>query len=75
MASIAFYREKCIGCDVCETHSPERWTISKADGKAVLKGSKLKNGVFVVSIDEHEIERNGKCASECPMRIIKVFSN
>ncbi|HFC00805.1 MAG TPA: ferredoxin [Phaeodactylibacter sp.] len=69
---IIFHRAKCIGCNACVEAAPERWRISRKDGKSNLIGAKEKKGIYqvVVSIDEQE--ENIKASSNCPVRIIKL---
>ncbi|RMD45861.1 MAG: hypothetical protein D6831_02855, partial [Aquificota bacterium] len=45
---IIHYREKCIGCNACVEAAPDRWAISKKDGKAVLLKGIEKKGIYTV---------------------------
>ncbi len=69
---IIHYRAKCIGCHGCVTIAPDRWRMSKKDGKSVLLGAKEKKGVWTAALDEDEYERNLNAAKLCPARIIQV---
>ncbi|NCP84254.1 MAG: hypothetical protein GW823_05035 [Bacteroidetes bacterium] len=40
MIKILFHRQKCIGCNYCSEVAPQRWQMSKRDGKSVLLGGK-----------------------------------
>ena len=72
MPKVIFYRSKCIGCNACIEAAPERWRMSRKDGKSNLIGSIEKKGVYQVSIFEEELEENKIAASHCPVRIIKI---
>lgn len=65
-------RERCIGCNYCVEYAPERWRMSKKDGKSVLLGAKEKKGFHSVRIGPEELEENLKAAEVCPVNIIKV---
>ena len=71
MPKIIHYREKCIGCNSCVELAPDRWEISKEDGKANLKGSIKKKDVYIAEITHDELEQNKKAQRDCPVRIIK----
>jgi ferredoxin len=72
MVRILFYRGKCIGCNGCVEAAPERWRVSKRDGRCSLIEGKEKKGIYkaVVSMDEYD--RNLQAANNCPVNIIKV---
>jgi ferredoxin len=72
MIRILYTRSKCIGCGYCSDLVPERWEISKKDGKSNLIGSNEKKGVFSVKVFDFEFERNKKAEEICPIKIIKV---
>lgn len=72
MSKLVHYRNKCIGCNSCVELAPGRWVID-ADGKSTLVGAIEKNGIFVVEINDIELEQNEKAARDCPMRIIQVM--
>lgn len=66
------YRSKCIGCNACVEAAPQRWKMSKKDGKSVLLGAKEKKGIYSVVVHESEYESNIRAARNCPVHIIKV---
>lgn len=69
---ILFQREKCIGCNYCVEACPERWQMSKRDGKSVLLGGKKKGNMHQVTVGEMERDTNEKAAEACPVNIIKI---
>ncbi len=69
---IIHYRNNCIGCNSCVEHAPGNWEIDQTDGKANLKRSCGKDGVFIAEISELEVEDNKKAAEDCPVGIIHV---
>ncbi|RME18329.1 MAG: ferredoxin, partial [Bacteroidetes bacterium] len=66
------YRSKCIGCHACVEAAPQRWRMSKKDGKSVLIEGKEKKGIYTVVVHESEYESNLQAAKNCPVNIIKV---
>ncbi len=72
MLQISYHRNKCIGCNACVEAAPERWRVSRRDGKSTLIGGKAKKGVFVASVHEGELLDNEKAAKNCPVNIIKL---
>ena len=72
MIQIVHYREKCIGCNVCVEVAPERWRMSKKDGKSNLLGAKEKKGIYVLNTHEEELEQNLLAEKHCPVNVIKV---
>lgn len=72
MIKILFQRSKCIGCNYCSEAAPERWQMSKRDGKSVLIGGREKRGVIQVSVGNHEAEANRRAARLCPVKIIEI---
>ncbi|MDH5721470.1 MAG: ferredoxin [Spirochaetia bacterium] len=70
--TISQQRIKCIGCGACVLNAPNTWVMNDADGKAMLRFGKEKNGWFVGSIDETELSENEKAALECPVKIIHL---
>ena len=70
--TISQQRMKCIGCGACVLNAPNNWVMSEADGKAMPRHSKEKNGWFVSTIDETELDENQKAVSECPVKIIHL---
>jgi ferredoxin len=72
MHKIIFYRNKCIGCDVCYEKQPESWRMSRKDGKATLVGAIRKKDVFILQINDIS-EQTKTVAKECPVKIIKIL--
>ena len=72
MHKITHYREKCIGCNACVELAPDRWRISKKDGRCTLVGAKEKKGIYHVDIHEFELEDNTRAAISCPVNIIQI---
>lgn len=69
---IQFLRNKCIGCNYCVEVAPERWQISKRDGKCVLLGGKKKGNMYQVRVGEHERPVNEQAANVCPVNVIRL---
>jgi ferredoxin len=69
---ITYFRKKCIGCNYCVEVCPERWQMSKRDGKCVLIGGKPKGDVYRIDVGEHERERNERAAQVCPTKVIRI---
>jgi ferredoxin len=65
-------RIKCIGCNYCVEFAPDRWRMSKKDGRCTLIGSRDKKGFHSVKAFDHEYEENVKAAEACPVKIIQV---
>lgn len=70
---IIHYRNDCIGCNMCVELAPENWFMNLSDGKATLRRSREKNGIFVAEISEPEMVINIDAARSCPINIIKIF--
>ena len=72
MFQIIFHRNKCIGCNACVEAAPDRWRVSKKDGRCNLIEGKEKKGIYrtVVSMEEYEI--NLHAAKNCPVKIIQI---
>jgi len=51
---------------------PERWQMSKRDGKCVLIGGKKKGIVVQADVGEHERELNERAAEVCPVNVIRL---
>ncbi len=71
MINITYYRNKCIGCNGCVEANPDRWRISKKDGKSVLIEGKEKKGIFSLSVADEELESIKAASKNCPAKIIK----
>jgi ferredoxin len=69
---ISHQRNKCIGCNYCVEFAPQRWRMSKKDGKVTLLGGEDKKGFYTVRVTQDELEANVKAAKACPMNIIQV---
>lgn len=69
---IIHYREDCIGCGLCALLAEEDWEMSEEDGKAYLKDSIEKNGIFTKDIPDDRTDQNEEAAKQCPVNIIKV---
>lgn len=72
MVRIHFQRAKCIGCNGCVEAAPQRWRISRKDGKSNLIGSTENKGFYTGLVEESEWEENLQAAANCPVRIIRV---
>lgn len=72
MVQIIQYRNKCIGCNACAEVAPNRWVMSRKDGKCILVGGKQKKDLFIAYIPEFELYENQKAAEACPVNIIQV---
>ena len=72
MIRILFQRRKCIGCNGCVEAAPERWKVSKKDGRCNLIGGKEKKGIFQALVYLDEYEKNQQAAENCPVKIIQV---
>ena len=72
MIIITQQRIKCIGCNYCVEFAPDRWRMSKKDGRCTLVGAKDKRGFHSIRVLDHEYEDNVKAAEACPVKIIKV---
>ena len=70
---IIHQREDCIGCNLCVELAPNNWFMDLSDGKAKLKRSEEKNGLYVAEIFEPEVEANLRASQSCPVGIIKVM--
>lgn len=72
MVRIIFYRSKCIGCNGCVEAAPERWRISRKDGKGTLIGAEEKKGIYQTLVDMDEYAKNQRAATNCPAKIIRL---
>jgi ferredoxin len=73
MHKIIHYRNKCIGCGVCQEQQPGLWRMSKKDGKATLLKATVKKEVFLLTISSSQAVQTKEVAHACPVRIIKVL--
>lgn len=69
---ILFHRAKCIGCNYCVEVAPQRWQMSKRDGKSVLLGGNPKGNMIQVEVGESERESNTKAVELCPVKVIRI---
>ncbi len=74
MHKIIQHRAKCIGCNACVEAAPQRWGVSRLDGKSVLVGGKEKKGIFTVNIPDWELEENQRAKINCPVHIIEIIA-
>lgn len=74
MFQIIFHRGKCIGCNACVEAAPERWRMSRKDGRCNLIGGKEKKGIYSASLPTDEYEQNVDAAKNCPVKIIKIIA-
>ena len=65
MIIITQQREKCIGCNYCVEAAPDRWRMSKRDGRSTLVDAKNSRGFWTVKV-------NDEAAKLCPVKIIRV---
>jgi ferredoxin len=72
MVQILFQRKKCIGCNGCVEAAPDRWRVSKKDGRCNLIGGKEKKGIYRALVSMDEYDQNLQARTNCPVRIIKV---
>ena len=72
MPKIIHYRNKCIGCGVCQERQPEVWRMSKKDGKAVLLQAQQKKETSILPIHATLVSCSEEVAKACPVNIIKV---
>ena len=73
MITIIQQRANCIGCNYCVELAPQRWRMSRKDGKSVLLEATDKKGFWNVKVREDELESNLKAAKACPVNIIQVI--
>lgn len=52
--------------------APDRWRISRKDGRSTLIHGHEKKGVYSVTIGFEEIDENEKAAANCPAKVIKI---
>ena len=74
MFRITYHRSKCIGCNACVEAAPERWRVSKKDGRCNLIGASEKKGIYQIKLNEIEEEENVLAAANCPAKIIRLES-
>lgn len=72
MVRIIQQRARCIGCNACVEAAPNRWIVSKKDGKCILLGGLDNKGFYSVLVPDHELGDNLAAAKNCPVNIIKI---
>ncbi len=72
MIRIIHFREKCIGCNACVELAPDRWRMSKKDGKSVLLEGEENRGIYTAVVGDDEFKINHAAARTCPTNVIKV---
>lgn len=72
MIQITQLRHKCIGCNACVEAAPDRWIMSKTDGKSYLRKAIQKGKYYIINVDDEEEEDNRIAAQNCPVNIIWV---
>ncbi len=72
MVRIVHFREKCIGCNACVELAPDRWKMSRKDGKSILVDADERNGIYTALVGDDELKKNLTAARTCPTNIIKV---
>ncbi|GAA4839106.1 ferredoxin [Algivirga pacifica] len=72
MITIIQQRDKCIGCNYCVELAPNRWQMSRKDGKSVLLGAQNKKGFWNIKVGDEELEENERAAEACPVNIIQI---
>lgn len=72
MFKIIQYRNKCIGCGICQELQPELWRMSKKDGKATLLKGIEKKGIFSIQIHPSQEGKSKEVARSCPVKIIRL---
>jgi len=74
--TITHDRPACIGCAACEAIAPEFWTMSSADGKSDLVGSKhIKEGDAILKeeLEMVDLKNNREAADCCPVNVIHII--
>ena len=73
MVIITLQRDKCIGCNYCEELAPEKFRMSKKDGKSVLLKAIDKKGFHTLKEPDHNhFDDCERAAKACPVKIISV---
>jgi ferredoxin len=72
LIQITQQRNKCIGCNYCVELAPERWRMSKKDGKSILLEAREKKGFHTVEVHDMEHLENVAAAEACPVNIIHI---
>lgn len=72
MIRVLHFRDKCIGCNTCVEVAPERWRISRTDGKSTLIDGVTKKGIQSVVVSKDEALVCDEAARSCPVNVIQV---
>jgi len=72
MFQIIYHRRKCIGCNACVEAAPNRWRVSRKDGKCTLVNGVSKKGIYKAEVSMDEYEKNQLAAANCPVKIIQL---
>ncbi|MBT3449621.1 MAG: ferredoxin [Bacteroidetes Order II. Incertae sedis bacterium] len=72
MIRITYFRDKCIGCNACVEAAPDRWRVSRKDGRCTLVEGVEHRRIFRATIPSDEYDRNAKAAKNCPVKIIRL---
>lgn len=73
MLTITLQRSKCIGCNYCAELAPQKFVMSKKDGKCVLVHSVEKKGFFTLKEPDFSVcEDFNRAAKACPVKIISI---
>ena len=72
MFRITYFRNKCIGCNACVEAAPERWRVSRRDGRCTLIEGKEKRGIYRAVVSMVEYDQNKMAAANCPVKIIRL---
>jgi ferredoxin len=72
MVQIIYHRGKCIGCNSCVEAAPDRWRVSRKDGRCNLVEGKEKKGIYRALVSMDEYDQNQQAAANCPVKIIRV---
>lgn len=73
MLTITLQRAKCIGCNYCVELAPEKFVMSRKDGKSVLLHSVDKKGFHTLKeADMTQAESCENAAKACPVKIITI---
>lgn len=70
MIRIEQLRHKCVGCYACVEANPQRWRVSRKDGKSILIGGVQKGQFFSTTTSDDEWGANERAAMNCPVKII-----
>lgn len=72
MVRIVYLRHRCIGCNACVEAAPDRWRVSRKDGRCNLVGGEEKQGIYRTLVSIDELEENQAARQNCPVKAIQV---